>query len=103
MFECPFIVGMRATPKDSKPWLADPNTWGAIWRLFWQVKPEFGVVYLIEGMIGKGNRVGLRLVGCGGWYDAMDFRPLAEPDISVFETLLADINAGKVKPVVVPA
>lgn len=37
------------------------------------------------------------LRGFKSLYTARWFRPLAEPDISVFETLLADVNAGKVR------
>lgn len=104
MFECPFVVGQRVTPIPPAKWQYFPRSWKGAWEFFWQRKPAKGNVCTVNHIEVAYGQICLSFKEFDGRYGYIWFRPLIEPkiNISVFETLLAEVNAGKVKPVTEP-
>lgn len=100
--ECPFVVGQRV--------LCIADNWRSVMSGRHDIilpnppsPPLKGEVVTIVTLTSWPEGIFLSLSGREGRYISTKFRPVIEPDISVFETLLADVNAGKVKPVTEPA
>lgn len=96
--KCEFVVGQRVVCIKVGEWTRIVSAGGAS-----EEPPKNGEVCTISRIFCFCEYIMLELEGFAYGYDAKRFRPLAEPDISVFNAILAEINAGKVKPVGVPA
>lgn len=102
--QCQFEVGQRVvciTPD----WL--PFTFLDVVLRWWRGNPlpKLNGIYVVSAITTARGFVWVKLVDHGSLFDPFCFRPLVEreTDIGVFTRILADVNAGKIKPVVVPA